>query len=70
MASPHFPCLLSWTGGQMSSLGSRGKAPVGGLDWGLRPQMLKRSNYINFKRNCSNAVIDIGFSVFVHYIKL
>jgi len=42
LLSPHPVCVLSWAGRRKSPVGSRGKAPVEGLDWGRSPQKLKR----------------------------
>jgi len=38
---PRLRTVMVW--GRKSPVGSKGKAPVGGLDWGRSPQKLKRS---------------------------
>jgi len=43
LLTPHPVCVLSWAGWRKSPVGSRGKTPVGGLDWERSNQKLKRS---------------------------
>jgi len=44
---PYLVCVLSWAGWRKSPVVSRGKPPVGGLDWGRIPR--SSCVLINFK---------------------
>jgi len=40
LLTPQPVCVLSWAGWRKSPMGSRGKAPGGGLDWGRSSSVL------------------------------